>query len=109
MKQTTRQGAAKLALAIGLLSLQACAEWSATPARTEASYGDSVRNMVNNQTYNPAKAQHPEALAPDGIEANKADAILGKAYRGDIGKPESVREHTVLGTPGRSSSGSSGR
>jgi len=45
-------------------------------------------------------------LAPDGMEGNKADTILEKAYRQDIGKPSDI-SHSQLGTSGSSGSGSS--
>lgn len=110
MKHTTHQRiAARMLLAAGLLALAACADWSATPARLERNYGSSVRNMVTHQIYNPAKAQRPAALAPDGIEGNKAERALEKAYRNDIGSPPQVERKSSLGVIGRSgSSGSSG-
>jgi hypothetical protein len=42
------------------------------------------------------------------ILGNKADAVLQKAYRNDIGNPEDVK-HSQLGTPGLSGSGGSAR
>jgi hypothetical protein len=84
-----------------LLASGCGAAWNATPERTQADYGASVRNMVNNQIYDPVKTQQPAVLAPDGIEGNKADATLQSAYRGVIGKPEEVRR------PQSTSSGSS--
>jgi len=53
-------------LAISLMVLDGCAEWSSTPARVQADYGTSVRSLVNNQIYDRAKAQHPAALLQDG-------------------------------------------
>ena len=94
-------------LAISLMVLDGCAEWSSTPARVQADYGNSVRSLVNNQIYNPDKAQHPAALLPDGMEGNKADTVLEKAYRQDIGNPADIT-HSQLGTSGLSGSGGSG-
>jgi hypothetical protein len=89
--------------------LPACAEYSATPARLQSNYGASVRNMVNNQIYNPAAAQHPAALAPNGIEGNKSERVMEKAYRNDIGNPPQIEQKSTLGVIGRGgSSGSSG-
>jgi hypothetical protein len=98
-------------LAISLMVMGGCAEWSSTPVRVQADYGASVRNMVNRQIYNENKAQHPAALLPNGIEANKADTTLNQTYRKDIGNPGDVN-HSSLGDPGlsgRSGSGGSTR
>ena len=95
-------------LSISLMGLAGCAEWSSTPARVEADYGNSVRSLVNNQIYNPDKAQHPAALLPNGMEGNKADTILQKAYRQDIGNPSNI-SHSQLGASGISGSGGSTR
>lgn len=108
MKHATQKRMARLALAISLLALSACAEWSSAPTRTSAHYGASVRNMFDNQMYDPVKTRYPAALAPDGIEGNKADRVLERAYREDLGKPSEIRKHTTLGTPGVSGSGMSG-
>lgn len=95
-------------LAISLTVLSGCSAWSSNPARTQADYGASVRNLVSNQIYNPNKAQHPKGLLPSGIEGNKAQTILeGRTYRGDIGNPMDVN-HSQLGNPGISGRGGSG-
>ncbi len=113
MKHAIPKHAAQLILAVGFLALQSCAAWNSAPARTRADYGLSVRNMVNNQIYTPARAQYPAAVAPAGMEGNKADGndtgkgIL-KSYREDIGDPNWVRQHTLLGTPGGFGAGASG-
>jgi hypothetical protein len=88
-----------------LMVLSGCAEWSSAPRRMEVDYGLSVRNMVNNQIYDPYKAQHPEVMAPNGMEGNKGDAVLNEVYRGDIGDPKTIKIHSLLGTPGLSSGG----
>lgn len=95
-------------LVISLTLLSGCAEWSSNPARTQADYGASVRNMVSKQIYNKDKAQHPADEAPDGMEGNKTDTLLNQAYRGDIGNPEDVR-HSPLGDPGLSGRSGSAR
>ena len=100
---------AQVLLAISLITLGGCAEWgewSSNPVRLQDDYGNSVRNMVNMQIYNPDKAQQPEALLPDGMEGNKAGTALDKAYRQDIGKPADINK-SQLGTPGISGSGGS--
>ena len=99
---------ARVLIASCLITLGGCSAWNATPVRMQADYGNSVRNMVNNQIYTPSKAQSPAILAPDGMEGAKAESALEKAYRQDIGKPEVVRQHSRLGTPGSSGVGGGG-
>ncbi len=88
-------------LALTVVGLQACAEWSSDPVRLETNYGASVRNMITNQIYNPNKAQYPQAVLPDGIEGNKSERELEKAYREDFGRPGEVEKKTSLGVIGR--------
>ena len=96
-------------LSISLMGLGGCAEWSSTPARVQADYGNSVLSQVNNQIYNPDKAQHPAALMPDGMEGNKADTVLNTTYRGLIFVPkEELRHTTIYGQPSISNFGGSG-
>ena len=75
-------------LTISLMALEGCAEWSSTPARVQADYGNSVRSLVNNQIYNPDKARHPAALLPDGMEGNKADTVLDEGLSPGHRQPE---------------------
>jgi hypothetical protein len=90
-------------LTISLMILDGCVEWSSTPARVQADYGNSVRSLVNNQIYNPDKAQHPAALLPDGMEGNKADSVLNGTYREFIVKPaQSLSHPSVYGIDGGS-------
>jgi hypothetical protein len=92
-------------LSISLMSLGGCAEWSSTPARVQADYGKSVLSQVNNQIYNPEKAQHPAALLPDGMEGNKADRVLEKTYRDWGLSNQKMIQHSPIGmTQGTSTS-----
>lgn len=85
---------------IVMLGLNGCAEWSSTPTRVQSNYGESVRSLVSNQIYNPDKAKNPATLAPDGMEGNKADAVLNSTYRGLIFAPkEELRHTTIYGQP----------
>lgn len=83
--------------ALSLGGLTGCPEWQATPVRVESAYGQADRAMVNAQVYDPHKALHPAALAPDGMEGEKADTVLQEAYRQDIGSSERVRKRAQLG------------
>jgi len=91
-------------LTTSLMILDGCAEWSSNPARVQANYGASVHSLVNNQIYNPNKAQHPAALLPDGMEGNKANSALNRTYRELVVKPEQHLSHpSVYGIDGRGS------
>lgn len=68
-----------------------CSTWSSSPKKVEAAYGQSVRSMVVQSTYNGYKAQHPEAYAPDGIEGQKGAVLLQRTYQSDFGSPPRVR------------------
>ena len=99
---------------LNLYLLAGCTQWNSDPTRLQADYGQSVRAMVNNQIYNSSKSQTPAVLAPDGMEANKADTILnggraydGTSYRTDIGKVGNVG-HSALGAPGLANQGGAG-
>jgi hypothetical protein len=70
--------------------------------RVQANYGTSVRSLVNNQIYDPNKAQHPVAKLPDGMEGHKGDSVLNDTYRALIIKPEQILRHpTLYGIDGR--------
>ncbi|MBM0106079.1 hypothetical protein JM946_15200 [Steroidobacter sp. S1-65] len=69
------------ALAIATLLIGGCAD---TPL-ADADFGESVRQMVQAQTLDPAAASNPPALAPaitDGARLEKALEI----YRQDVAK-----------------------
>lgn len=68
-----------------------CSTWSASPKKVTADYGQSVKNMVVQSTYNGYKAQHPDSYAPDGIEGQKGAVLLQRTYQSDFGSPPRVR------------------
>lgn len=49
-------------------------------------FGDSVRNMVMQQTFNATAANDPPAGPPLGLDGARAGATF-KAYREDVRKP----------------------
>jgi len=53
------------------LALAGC---SATPL--EADYGQSVRQMTDNQVYNPAASTHPSAAAVEGADPDVLNAAV---------------------------------
>ena len=79
------------------LWLAGCQEWMAEPVRVEDNYGQSVRMSMVNQIYDPERARHPEALAPDGLgDGIKNVKVLQRAYQGDVGSPQRVRQPAQL-------------
>jgi hypothetical protein len=102
---SSRKLARQLSVAALIILLNGCTGWNSAPERLKADYGQSVRNLVNNQIYYPEKSQHPDALAPDVLDGMKADTILKDGYRSVLAKPDEVRKRTSLSVM---SSGSGG-
>jgi hypothetical protein len=98
MARTLIIKAARRGLGLALLALTAgCQEWMAEPVRVEQSYGQSVKTAMLNQIYDPERARHPEAMAPDGTsDSIKSIKVLQRAYQGDIGSPQRVRQQAQL-------------
>ena len=71
--------------------MSGCSWTTATPVRTTADYGQSVRNMVSQSIYDPKTSEHPDRYAPDGIEGQKASVAFQRTYQGDIGSASRVR------------------
>lgn len=76
---TTRMNALAFALTAALLG--GCAD---TPLADE-DFGNSVRQMVQAQTFDPAAASNPPALAPDITDGGRLEEAL-KVYRSDVAK-----------------------
>lgn len=69
------------ALAVAALLLSGCAD---TPL-SDADYGESVRQMVQAQTFDPAAASNPPELPPEITDgARLAEAL--EIYRKDVAK-----------------------
>lgn len=51
----------------------------------DADYGSSVRQMVQAQTFDPAAASNPPALAPDITDGARLEQAL-EVYRKDVAK-----------------------
>jgi hypothetical protein len=69
------------ALALVTLLLGGCAD---TPL-ADADYGNSVRQMVRAQTFDPAAASNPAALAPEITDGARLEKAL-EVYRKDVAK-----------------------
>lgn len=58
----------------------------AGPTATEADFGNSVRNMIEQQTYDPKAAAQPAQNPPTMMDGERAAAAL-KVYRTQTEKP----------------------
>jgi len=88
-----RRSGAVLLLAL----LTGCQDWMAEPVRVQQGYGQSVRTAMVNQIYDPERARHPEALAPEGLgDGIKSIKGLQRAYQSDVGSPQRVRQPPQL-------------
>ena len=76
-------------LLISLLS--ACAD---TPV-ADADYGNSVRHMVQAQTYDPAAARNPPELAPEQTDGARLENAMD-VYRKDVAKGRDEVKQSVV-------------
>ena len=74
---------------LGLFSTMGCTTTSTDPIRVEQDYGNSVRHMIQAQTYNPEAAENPPLEPPEGIDGPKGRRVL-ETYRTDVSKPKEV-------------------
>ena len=65
------------------------------PTATEADFGNSVRQMIRAQTYNPDTLENPSREPVTGLDGEYAEAVVD-AYKGDIAKPEQVRNEIQI-------------
>jgi type IV pilus biogenesis protein CpaD/CtpE len=61
--------------------------------RTEEDFGNSVRHMVEVQTYNPDAGRYP--AEPTQMDGQRGGAVLD-SYRTEIGKPADVKKPIVI-------------
>lgn len=59
------------------------------PRRTEADFGNSVRNMIAEQTYDPDAAARNAEQIPEGYDAELGENVM-KVYRKDVAKPKTI-------------------
>lgn len=73
-----------IAIALGALATLALSGCADTPL-ADADYGNSVRQMIQAQTFDPAAASNPPELAPQITDgARLAEAL--EVYRKDVAK-----------------------
>lgn len=76
---------------VGLLS--ACTSTDAV--RVEEDFGNSVRNMIQAQTYNPEAARNPPSEPPTVLDGPKGGKVLDE-YRGDVSDPQQTERPIQL-------------
>lgn len=74
------------------LGLAACV---ADPTLTETNFGDSVRQMIEVQTYDPSTLTTPSTEPVDSGDGQRLENVL-EAYRTDVAKPATVNEPVVI-------------
>jgi hypothetical protein len=74
------------------LGLAACV---AEPTLTETNFGDSVRQMIEVQTYDPSTLTAPSTDPADSSDGQRLENVL-EAYRTDVAKPAAVNEPVVI-------------
>ncbi|MET0656798.1 MAG: hypothetical protein ABW110_01415 [Steroidobacteraceae bacterium] len=73
-------------------TLFGCAD---TPS-SDAHYGEAVREMIQAQTYDPAAAANPPALAPEAGDGERIRNAL-EHYRKDVAKgSEEVKQPVIF-------------
>lgn len=73
------------ACAVSATLLVACS--TATPEKVNESHGDSVKNMISEQTY-------VEGDAFETLDGDKARTIL-RAYEQDVANPQKVEQEVI--------------
>jgi hypothetical protein len=83
----TRRAACSACLGLALFGM-GCASPITEPVTVEADFGNSVRQMQQAQTYDPAAATNPapEAPAHDGAKASE----VMQMYRQDLPRPQDI-------------------
>jgi hypothetical protein len=76
--------------------LSAC---SHEPTGVAATFGDSVRNMIEAQTNDPSTLATPSTETIDGSDPQRLEAVLG-VYRSDVAKPAAASEEVVINVDG---------
>jgi hypothetical protein len=84
-----------LAASAMLLLIAACES-----NRTEAEYGQAVRQMINAQTYNPSTLTNPSDKAVEGADPDMVNAAVEVA-REHVSKPEDVGQDIVIQVGGQ--------
>lgn len=65
------------------------------PTRVDENFGNSVRHMVEVQTYNPEAARKPSTEPPTAMDGEKGGAVLD-SYRSAVGRPSEIHKPMVM-------------
>jgi hypothetical protein len=87
---------ATLSLAALAAVLGACANET---TMTERNYGESVRQMIRAQTYDPSTLESPALDAPNETDGQLLEGVM-EVYRTDVGQPEAVSNDIVINVGG---------
>lgn len=79
----------KCGLVIAALSASGCGTTS------DGDYGESVRQMVEAQTFDPAAASNPPELAPEITDGARLENAL-EVYRKDVAKGNTEVKQPVI-------------
>jgi hypothetical protein len=82
-------------LALPLL-LGACAS---EPTQTERNFGESVRQMVRSQTYDPSTLTTPSEAPVDRTDGQLLEGAI-EAYRGDVAPRDAVGSEVQISVGG---------
>ena len=86
------RNSSKALLAVSALLLTAGCQ----PYRNlDADFGNSVKAMIEAQTYDRNAALHPDPEPPKRMDGRYGESVM-PVYRGDVGDPESVREDIAV-------------
>ena len=86
----------RIVTALPALLLCACAS---KPTATESNFGDSVRQIVRAQTYDPGTLTAPSAETIESGDGQRLEGVI-EVYRTDIAKPETVDNEIVINVGG---------
>jgi hypothetical protein len=70
------------------------------PTLVERNFGESVRQMVEAQTYDPSTLSNPSTEPVEGGDGQQLENVIG-AYRSDVAKPEAVNDDIVINVGGQ--------
>lgn len=89
---TTTYGSHAVGLFAGVfvLACSGCAYMPGAAQTVENDFGNSVRNMVSSQTYDPQAAENPPQGVTEGLDGQKAGLGL-ETYRTEAGTGTAVR------------------
>lgn len=86
----------KVTPVLAALLLGACAT---DPGLTEQNFGESVRQMIRAQTYDPSTLSSPSDEAVEGTDGQMLEGTL-EAYRETVSNPDAVGRDITISVGG---------